>query len=46
MISATNATELLNQANIQGAQGWELAGFAVDTGRSDKYVGLLKRKKQ
>jgi len=46
MISATNATELLNQANAQGAQGWELAGFAVDTGRSDKYVGLLKRKKQ
>ena len=46
MISATNATELLNQANAQGAQGWELAGFAVDTGRSDKYVRLLKRKKQ
>ena len=46
MISAMNPTELLNQANTQGAQGSELAGFAVDMGRSDKYVGLLKRKKQ
>jgi len=46
MISATNATDLLNQANTQGTQGWELAGVAVDTSRSDKYVGFLKRKKQ
>ena len=46
MISAANATDLLNQANIQGTQGWELASVAVDTSRSDKYVGFLKRKKQ
>jgi len=46
MISAANATDLLNQANNQGTQGWELAGVAVDTSRSDKYVGFLKRKKQ
>jgi hypothetical protein len=46
MISAANATDLLNQANTQGTQGWELAGVAVDTSRSDKYVGFLKRKKQ
>ena len=46
MISAANATDLLNQANTQGTQGWELAGVAVDTGRPDKYVGFLKRKKQ
>jgi hypothetical protein len=46
MISATNATELLNQANAQGTQGWELVSFAVDPSRLDKYVGLLKRKKQ
>ncbi len=45
MISATNATDLLNQANTQGTQGWELAGVAVDTSRPDKYVGFLKRKK-
>jgi len=46
MISAANATDLLNQANAQGTQGWELAGVAVDTSRPDKYVGFLKRKKQ
>jgi hypothetical protein len=46
MISATNATSLLNQANTQGTQGWELAGVVVDNDRSDKYVGFLKRKKQ
>jgi len=46
MISAADATDLLNQANAQGAQGWELAGVAVDTSRPDKYVGFLKRKKQ
>ena len=46
MISATKATELLNQANTQGTQGWELVGFAVDTSRSEKYVGLLKGKKR
>ena len=46
MISAANATDLLNQANTQGTQGWELAGVVVDTSRSDKYVGFLKRKKQ
>jgi hypothetical protein len=46
MISATNATDLLSQANMQGTQGWELAGVAVDTSRPDKYVGFLKRKKQ
>jgi hypothetical protein len=46
MISAANATDLLNQANTQGTQGWELAGVAVDTSRPDKYVGFLKRKKQ
>jgi len=46
MISAADATSLLSQANTQGTQGWELAGVVVDTGRSDKYVGFLKRKKQ
>jgi len=46
MISAADATSLLNQANTQGTQGWELAGIVVDTNRSDKYVGFLKRKKQ
>jgi len=46
MISAANATDLVNQANTQGTQGWELAGVAVDTSRPDKYVGFLKRKKQ
>jgi len=46
MIFATNATDLLNQANTQGTQGWELASIAVDTSRPDKYVGFLKRKKQ
>jgi hypothetical protein len=46
MISAANATDLLNQANTQGTQGWELSGVAVDTSRPDKYVGFLKRKKQ
>jgi len=46
MISAADATSLLNQANTQGMQGWELAGVVVDTGRPDKYVGFLKRKKQ
>jgi hypothetical protein len=46
MISAADATNLLNQANTQGMQGWELAGVAVDTGRPDKYVGFPKRKKQ
>jgi hypothetical protein len=45
MISATDATSLLNQANTQGTQGWELSGIAVDTSRPDKYVGFLKRKK-
>ena len=46
IISAANSTDLVNQANTQGMQGWELAGVAVDTSRSDKYVGFLKRKKQ
>ena len=46
MISAANATDLLNQANTQGTQGWELAGVLVDASRSDKYVGFLKRKRQ
>jgi hypothetical protein len=46
MISAANATDLLNQVNTQGTQGWELAGVVVDTSRPDKYVGFLKRKKQ
>ncbi len=46
MISAANATDLLNQANTQGTQGWELSGVAIDTSRPDKYVGFLKRKKQ
>jgi hypothetical protein len=46
MISAADATELLNQANTQGTQGWELSSVAVDTSRPDKYVGFLKRKKQ
>jgi hypothetical protein len=46
MISAPNATDLLNQANTQGTQGWELSGVVVDTSRPDKYVGFLKRKKQ
>jgi hypothetical protein len=46
MISAASATDLLNQANTQGTEGWELAGVVVDTSRSDKYVGYLKRKKQ
>lgn len=44
--SAENTTDLLNQANTQGAQGWELAGVVLDASRSDKYVGFLKRKKQ
>ena len=46
VISAEDTTDLLNQANTQGTQGWELAGVAVDTSRPDKYVGFLKRKKQ
>ncbi len=46
MVSAANATDLLNQANTQGTQGWELLGVAVDASRPDKYVGFLKRKKQ
>lgn len=46
MISAENSTDLLDQANTQGAQGWELGGVVVDTSRSNKYVGFLKRKKQ
>jgi hypothetical protein len=46
MISAENTTDLLNQANTQGTQGWELAGVVLDTSRPDKYVGFLKRKKQ
>jgi hypothetical protein len=46
MVSAANATDLLNQANPQGTQGWELLGVAVDASRPDKYVGFLKRKKQ
>jgi hypothetical protein len=46
MISAADATSLLNQANSQGSQGWELAGVVVDTARPDKYVGFLKRKKR
>jgi hypothetical protein len=46
IISAANATDLLNQANTQGTQGWELSGVVVDTSRPDKYVGFLKRKKQ
>jgi hypothetical protein len=45
-ISADNTTDLLNQANTQGTQGWELAGVVLDTSRPDKYVGFLKRKKQ
>jgi len=40
MISAAHATELLNQANTQGTQGWELSSVAVDTSRPDKYVGF------
>jgi len=46
MISADTTTDLLNQANTQGTQGWELAGVVLDTSRPDKYVGFLKRKKQ
>ncbi len=46
MISAENTTDLLNQANTQGTQGWELAGVVLDSSRPDKYVGFLKRKKQ
>jgi len=46
MISAENTTDLLNQANTQGTQGWEPAGVVLDTSRPDKYVGFLKRKKQ
>jgi hypothetical protein len=46
MISAADAASLLNQANSQGSQAWELAGVVVDTARPDKYVGFLKRKKQ
>ena len=46
MISAADATSLLNQANTLGTQGWELAGVVVDTDRSDKYVGFLKREKK
>jgi hypothetical protein len=46
MISAPSPTDLLNQANTQGMHGWELTGVAVDTSRSAKYVGFLKRKKQ
>jgi hypothetical protein len=46
IISADNTTDLLNQANTQGTQGWELAGVVVDSSRPDKYVGFLKRKKQ
>jgi hypothetical protein len=29
MISAANATDLLNQANTQGTQGWELSSVAL-----------------
>jgi hypothetical protein len=46
MISAANATDLVNQANTHGTQGWELVGVAVDTSGTDKFVGFLKRKKQ
>ena len=46
MISAANATDLLDQANAQGTQDWELVGVVVDSSRPDKYVGFLKRKKQ
>jgi len=46
MISAKNTTDLRNQANTQGTQGWELVSVVVDSSRSDKYVGFLKRKKQ
>jgi hypothetical protein len=46
MISADNTTDLLNQANTQGTQGWELSGVVLDASRPDKYVGFLKRKKQ
>ena len=42
---AANATDLPNEANTQGTQGWELAGVVVDTSRPDKYVGFLKRKR-
>jgi hypothetical protein len=45
VISAANATDLINQANTQGTPGWELAGVVVDTSRPDKYIGFLKRKK-
>jgi hypothetical protein len=46
MISAATATDLLDQANAQGTQGWELASVVIDSSRPDKYVGFLKRKKQ
>ncbi len=45
MITANNASDLNNQANAQGALGWEMVSVVLDTSRPDKYVGYLKRRK-
>jgi hypothetical protein len=45
MISSTTASDLTSQANTLGLQGWEMVGVVLDTSRTDKYVGYLKRKK-
>jgi len=45
VITSTTASDLGQQANTLGAQGWEMVGVVLDTTRPDKYVGYLKRKK-
>jgi hypothetical protein len=46
LVTATSADGLLTQVTTLGQQGWELAAFAVDPQRSDRYVAIVKRQKQ
>ena len=46
LVTATSAESLLTQVNTLGQQGWELAAFAVDPQRSDRYIAIVKRHRQ
>jgi len=46
LISAGTAEELATQANTAGGQAWEMVSVVMDSGRTDRYVGYLKRLKR
>ena len=46
LITASTPEALLTQSSALGGQGWELAGVAFDSTRSDSYIGFLKRRGQ